>query len=303
LQAEAKETAMTTPSEIDLDFADPPQAVRQAFGAMLAQMPVADDAIIAPAELGGVNGLRISSPGVAEDAALLYIHGGGYIAGSAESIRGLAAGLGKSAGVTTYSINYRLAPEHHCPAAVQDAVAAYKALLAGGLSPARIVIGGESSGGGLALATLVALRDAGVALPAAAFLISPWTDLTLAGASIRGKADADQMLTERGLRAAAAHYLGGAPSRQPEASPLYADLCGLPPTLIHAGSAEILLDDAVRTAGALGAADVDVTLRVWPHMPHAFHVLGPNITAAVKAIDQVGAFLAARIAAALVENK
>jgi epsilon-lactone hydrolase len=284
---------MTTPSESKLDFAGSPQAVREAFSAMLAGMPVPDDATIVPAKLGGMSGLRISSPGVAEDAALLYIHGGCYIAGSAEGICGLAAGLGKSAGVTTYSINYRLAPEHPCPAALEDAVAAYQALIVRGLSPARIVIGGESSGGGLALATLVALRDAGVALPAAAFLISPWTDLALAGASIRAKAQSDELLTEQGLRAAAARYLDGSPSRRPDASPLYADLRGLPPTLIHAGSAEILLDDAVRTAGTMASADVDVTLRIWPHMPHAFHVLGSRMATAVKAIDEVGTFLAA----------
>jgi acetyl esterase/lipase len=227
---------------------------------------------------------------------LLYIHGGGYIAGSAESIRGLAAALGKAAGMTVYSTNYRLAPERPCPAAVEDVVAVYKALIADGLSPSRIVVGGESSGAGLALAMLVALRDFGAPLPAATFLISPWTDLTLEGSSVRGKADVDSMLTEEGLRASAAHYLRGSSPRRPDASPLYADLRGLPPTLVHAGSAEILLDDAVRTAGALGSADVDVSLHVWPHMPHAFHVLGSTTSAAVTAIDEIGAFLAARIA-------
>jgi acetyl esterase/lipase len=290
---------VTTAPKIELDFSAPPQTVREVFSAMLAQMPVPSDAEIVPAALGAMSGIRISSPGVAEDGALMYIHGGCYIAGSAESIRGLVASLGKASRLTAYAMNYRLAPEHPCPAAIEDTVAAYKGLIAKGFSPARIVIGGESSGAGLTLATLVALRDAGVALPAAAFLLSPWTDLALRGASLLGKAKVDPLLTERGLRAAAAHYLGGGVSREsPKASPLYADLRGLPPTLIHAGSTEILLDDATRTAGALATADVDVTLQVWPGVPHGFHVMGANLPPAVKAIDAVGAFLAARIATA-----
>ncbi len=289
---------MNASSQKALDFTRPPAAVRESFDAMLSQMPIPGDAKIAPADLVGVSGIRITSPGVAEDTVLMYIHGGCYIAGSAAGIRGLAAGLGKAAGMTTYSFNYRLAPEHPCPAAVQDTVAGYKALLAKGFAPARIVMGGESSGAGLALATLVALRDAGIALPAAAYLISPWTDLALAGASIRGKAAADPMLAEEGLRAAAAHYLGNSSAYRADASPLYADLKLLPPTLIHVGSTEILLDDAVRTAGVMAAADVDVTLHVWPNVPHAWHVLGPNMPAAMWAIEEIGAFLSARVAAA-----
>ncbi len=286
---------MTSPAASKLNFADLPHAVREAFTAMLAEMPILSDAVVTPAEIGGVSGLRIATPGVRKDAVLLYIHGGGYIAGSAESIRGLAAALGKAAGMTVYSTNYRLAPERACPAAVEDVVAVYRALIADGLSPSRIVVGGESSGAGLALSMLVALRDAGVPLPAAAFLISPWTDLALEGSTIRSKADVDTLLTEHGLRASAAHYLRGSSPRRPDASPLYADLRGLPPTLIHAGSVEILLDDAARTAGALGSADVDVSLHVWPDAPHAFHVLGATMPAALTAIDEIGAFLAARI--------
>lgn len=294
---------MTTPPKIELDFAAAPQTVREVFGAMLAQMPVPSDARIVPAELGGTSGIRVSSPGVAEDGALLYIHGGCYIAGSAEGIQGLVASLGKAAGLTAYAMNYRLAPEHPCPAAIEDCVAAYKALLAKGLSPSRIVMGGESSGGGLALATLVALRDAGVALPAAAFLLSPWTDLALSGTSIRGKAKVDPLLTERGLRAAANHYLSGKSPHSPQASPLYANVRGLPPTLIHAGSTEILLEDASRTAGVLASSDVDVTFHGWPGVPHAWHVLGSNLPPAVAAINEVGAFLAARIVEAAMNSK
>src|ERR1700753_3525407 len=192
---------MRAPSVSKLYFADLPQIVRESFAALLAEMPVLSDAVVTPAEFGGVSGLRIASPGVRKDAVLMYIHGGGYIAGSAEGIRGLAAALCKAAGMTVYSTNYRLAPEQACPAAVDDVVAVYKAIIADGLSPSRIVVGGESSGAGLALAMLVALRDGGVPPPAAVFLISPWTDMALEGLSIRNKADVDPLLTEQGLRA------------------------------------------------------------------------------------------------------
>jgi monoterpene epsilon-lactone hydrolase len=274
------------------DFSVDPQAARANFEALLATLPVNADIRIEQEVLGGVPGLRATCPGVREDCALLYLHGGAYIAGSASGYRGLAAELGRAANMTVHAIDYRLAPEHPFPAAIEDAVIAYGALLQQGLPPERIVLAGDSAGGGLALATLVALRDRQISLPAACLLMSPWADLACEGRSIVSKAQEDPSLTPEGLRAAAMHYLGAAMPRAPLASPIHADLTGLPPLLIQVGSAEILLDDAVRIARAAGAAGVEVRLEIWPRMVHVWQAFAFMLTDGRRAIDQAGAFLA-----------
>lgn len=272
-----------------LDFAAPPLQTREQFEAVLATLPVADDITFDPDNLGGVPGLRATLPGPAPEAALLYLHGGGYIAGSARGYRGLAAEIGRAAGAATHSIDYRLAPEHPFPAAIADAVKAYKALLARGYDPRKIVFAGDSAGGGLTLSMLVAIRDQGLKMPAAALLISPWADLACEGRSIEEKAAADPSLTAKGLRASAVHYLGSQDARR--ASPIHANLSGLPPLLVQVGSAEILLDDAVAVARAAGAHGVPVQLEIWPDMIHVWHAFAFMLPEGRKAIEAAGAFL------------
>ncbi len=199
----------------------------------------------------------------AERPRIYYLHGGGYVIGSINTHRALIARLSAASGARAFAINYRLAPEHPFPAAVEDAVSAYRWLLEQGVDPATIVIAGDSAGGGLTVATLVALRDAGVPLPAAAVCLSPWTDMEGIGESAKTRKAADPMIDPEGGLAQAQLYLGGADPRTPLAAPLYADLRGLPPMLIHVGDAEVLLDDSTRLAERAKAAGVDVTLEVW----------------------------------------
>jgi len=277
------------------DLAAPPIEARANFDALVEGLPAPPDADFAENALGGVPALRYGAADPA-GSVLLYLHGGAYVVGSARGYRGLAAALATAAGASAYAIDYRLAPEHRFPAAIDDAVAAYKALLALGHDPRRIVIAGDSAGGGLTVAMLLRLRDAGVAMPAAAFLISPWADLGFTGASMTGKADADPSLTEAGLRAMAAHYLGDSDPGDPLASPIHADLSGLPPLLIHVGSSEILLDDAVRLAGAAGRDGVAVQLAVWPELIHVWHAFAAFLPEGAAAIGDAGAFLRARLA-------
>jgi acetyl esterase/lipase len=224
---------------------------------------------------------------------IMFLHGGGYISGSIASHRHMVAQAGREARARTLALDYRLAPEHPFPAALNDAVAGYGFLLAQGFAPENIAIAGESAGGGLAIATLVSLRDAGVALPACAWCSSPWVDLEMTGGSMISKASIDPLISKPYLTELAAAYLDGADPRTPLASPLHADLRGLPPMLIQVGSAETLLDDAVRLAGAAGAADVRVTLQVWPDMIHAWHLFYQQVAAGRHALATVGAFIRA----------
>jgi acetyl esterase/lipase len=228
------------------------------------------------------------------DRCVLYFHGGAYAVGTAKLLRDFTWRIGAAARAHVLYFDYRLAPEHPFPAALEDAVAVYR-WLAGRFDPRRIAFMGDSAGGGLALATLYKLRDEGLALPAAAVAVSPWTDLALTGRSLQANAAADPMLNVANLPALANDYLCGADPRNHYASPLYGDAAGLPPTLIHVGSDEILRDDAIRMAEKLKAAGCDVEIEVWPRMPHAWHLFARIIPEGRRALARIGAFLQQRL--------
>ena len=224
---------------------------------------------------------------------ILYCHGGGYYFCSPASHRALVFALAARSGARTFSLDYRLAPEHPFPAALDDALAAYRALLAEGTPADSIVIAGDSAGGGLALATLVALRDAGDPLPAAGVLFSPWTDLAATGGTLESNDGVDPMFCGASIGRAAQFYIGGADPTHPHLSPLYADLSGLPPLLIQAGSTEVLLDDARRVAQRAQAAGVPVECEIWPNMPHVWPLWTPFVPEAKRAIEGAARFVRA----------
>jgi len=254
---------------------------------------VASDVRCDPVEIGGVHGEWIVAPGAADNRVILYLHGGGYVMGSINTHRAMIARISRAAKARVLAIDYRLAPEHPFPAAVDDATTTYKWLLSQGYQPGKITIAGDSAGGGLTFATLVALRDANIPLPAAAAPISPWTDLAATGESLRTRARVDPMVGDSGLAPMAQHYAGTHDLKHPLVSPLYADLTGLPPLLIHVGDAEILLDDSTRIAERAKAAGVDVTLEVWPEKVHVWHVFAKILPEGQQAIDRIGEFVVA----------
>ena len=231
------------------------------------------------------------APGSAPHRVLLYFHGGGYCSGSIRSHRGMVSEIGRAAKVRTLALGYRLAPENPFPSALEDTVAAVEYLLALGIPAERIAIGGDSAGGGLTLATMIRLRDAGRPLPACAWLVSPWVDLEMTGASIDTK-DADDPLIHRAyLTELASAYCGKESARNPLVSPLHANLRGLPPTLVQVGSAETLLDDATAIVERFGEADVAATLEIWPRMIHAWHLWSARLAAGRQATASAGAYI------------
>jgi acetyl esterase/lipase len=257
--------------------------------------PPPSDVVFTPVEIGGVPAEWSAAPGVGGDRVLLMLHGGGYCSGSLKSHRTMAAGIGRAAGARVLALGYRLAPEHPYPAALEDALAAWRWLRTEGFAPERMAIGGDSAGGGLTLACMLSLRAAGEALPGAAWLVSPWTDLTMSGASMDEKDAVDPLIHRAYLQSLAEAYLAGHDARDPLVSPLFADLAGLPPCLVQVGSSETLLDDAVRLARALGAADVPVRLEVWPQMIHAWMLWAARLSDGRRANEAAGAFLSAHL--------
>jgi phosphinothricin tripeptide acetyl hydrolase len=234
-------------------------------------------------------------PGVRGDAAVLYLHGGGYVIGSPRSHRHLAAAIARAARTPALLLDYRLAPEHPFPAALEDAVAAYEWLLARGIAPERIVVGGDSAGGGLTMATLLALRDRGLPRPAGGICISPWVDLTCSAGSYKTKAAVDPIVVHESITMMAEAYLGSGDRRTPMASPLFADLRRLPPLLIQVGSDEVLLDDALGLGARAQAAGVEVRLEEWPAMVHVWHWFLGMLDEAERAVGVVGEFVRARL--------
>jgi acetyl esterase/lipase len=216
------------------------------------------------------------------------LHGGGYVIGSLDSHRHLAAEAGRASGCRTLTLDYRLAPENPFPAAVEDAVAGYRHLLGRGLQPGRVALAGDSAGGGLVVAAMVAIRDAGLPQPACGWCLSPWVDMEATGETMTSKAAADPTVQRAGILEMARLYLGGADPRSPLAAPIYADLSGLAPLLIQVGAAETLLDDALALAKAAGVADVRVALQIWPEMIHVWHLFHPELAAGRRAIAAGG---------------
>ena len=240
---------------------------------------------------GGVTADRVITPASRPNRHVLYLHGGAYRLGAPSTYRHFTWRIASAAQARVLVIDYRLAPEHPFPAALEDAVSYYRWLLAEGADPRQIAVIGDSAGGGLALALLLKLRDSGLPLPAAAVVLSPWTDLALTGASLTLNAKLDAMVHAEDVPKFAADYLAGADPRDPYASPLYGDPTGLPPTLIQVGSEEILRDDAVRMAEMMQRANCQAELQIWPRMPHVWHLFAPILPEAREAIAEIGKFV------------
>jgi len=252
---------------------------------------LAPDVAVEQTNANGVRAEWNSTPPAARDAVLLYLHGGGFVIGSLDSHRHLVSEAGRAAKALTLALDYRLAPEQPFPAAVEDAVAGYRFLLARGYKPERVAIAGDSAGGGLVVSAMIAIRDAGLSQPACGWCISPWVDLEALGETMSTKASADPTVQKAGILDMARLYLNGADPRSPLAAPIYANLAGLAPLLIQVGAAETLLDDAIRLAKIAGASDVRVDLQIWPEMIHVWHLFHPELKAGLRAIEQGGSFV------------
>jgi epsilon-lactone hydrolase len=271
---------------------------RRLLRELISAQPLPADVTVTAAALGGVPTAEITIDGIEPRHVVLYFHGGVYVLGDAFQAADLASQVGRRTRARVISVDYRLAPEHPYPAAVDDALAAYEALLQGGTAPSDIVFAGESAGGGLAIATLVNARDHGLPLPAAAFVMSPYADLTLAGTTMETKGKVDSLMSRENLEARVTDYTSGHDAALGLISPVFADLSGLPPLIIQAGSHEVLLDDAVRLAQRAAAADVEVTLDITPGVPHVFQAYHPILDEATAALDRAGRLLSAHLAGA-----
>jgi epsilon-lactone hydrolase len=268
---------------------------RRLLRELLSAQPLPADVTVAEAALGGVRTAEITVDGIEPRHVVMYFHGGVYVMGDAFLAADLASQVGRRTDAKAISVDYRLAPEDPYPAAVDDALAAYEALLRSGIAPSDIALAGESAGGGLAISTLVNARDHGLPLPAAAFVMSPYADLTLAGTTMETRRELDPLLSFEALQARVPDYTAGQDAGLGLISPVFADLSGLPPLIIQAGSHEVLLDDAIRLAGVAASADVEITLDITPGVPHVFQAYHPILEEAVEALDKAGRFLSAHL--------
>jgi epsilon-lactone hydrolase len=271
---------------------------RRMLRELVSAQPLPAEVTVTAAALGGVPTAEVTVDGVEPRHVVLYFHGGVYVIGDAFLAAELASQIGRRTQAKVISVDYRLAPEHPYPAAVDDALAAYEALLHDGIAPSDIAFAGESAGGGLAIATLVNARDHGLPLPAAAYVMSPYADLTLAGATIETRRELDPLLSRELLQARIPDYTSGQDPALGLISPVFADLSGLPPLLIQAGTHEVLLDDAVRLAQQAITADVEVTLDITPGVPHVFQAYHGFLDEGAAALNRAGQFLSAHLAGA-----
>ena len=279
---------------VDIDVNEQRRLLRE----LTSAQPLPADVTVTAAALGGVPTAEITVDGIEPRHVVLYFHGGVYVVGDAFLAADLASQVGRRTRAKVISVDYRLAPEHPYPAAVDDALAAYEALLQNGTAPSDIAFAGESAGGGLAVATLVNARDHGLPLPAAAFVMSPYADLTLAGTTMETKREVDPLMSREALQSRVTDYAAGQDAALGLISPIFADLSGLPPLIIQAGTHEVLLDDAVRLAQQAATADVEVTLDITPGVPHVFQTFYPILDEAAAALDRAGQLLSAHLAGA-----
>jgi monoterpene epsilon-lactone hydrolase len=278
----------------DADVSEQRRLLRE----LLSRQPLPADVTVTRAALGDVPTAEVTVDGVEPRHVVLYFHGGVYVMGDAVLAADLASQVARRTDAKVISVDYRLAPEHPYPAAVDDSLAAYEALLGDGVAASDIAFAGESAGGGLAVATLVNARDRGLALPAGAFVMSPYADLTLAGATMQTRREVDPLMSLEALQARVGDYTAGQDPGLGLISPIFADLSGLPPLIIQAGSHEVLLDDAVRLARQAAIADVAVTLDITPGVPHVFQAYYPILDEAGAGLDRAGQFLSAHLTGA-----
>ncbi len=271
---------------------------RRLLRELTSAQPLPGDVTVTAAALGGVPTAEITIDGIEPRHVVLYFHGGVYVIGDAFLAADLASQIGRRTRAKVISVDYRLAPEHPYPAAVDDALAAYEALVRNGTAPSDIAFAGESAGGGLAIATLINAREHGLPLPAAAFVMSPYADLTLSGPTMETKREADPLLSRELLQPRVTDYTSGQDAALGLISPIFADLSALPPLIIQAGTHEVLLDDAVRLARQAATADVEVTLDITPGVPHVFQAYHPILDEAAAALDRAGHLLSAHLAGA-----
>lgn len=272
--------------------------LREVYDQAGLSVPVPEGVAIEPASAGGVPGIWAKPAGARDGAAMLYLHGGGYIIGSTNSHRHMVAAIAKAAAVNVLALDYRLGPESAFPAALEDAIAGYQHLLGLGIPASQLTIGGDSAGGGLTIAVLLALRDRSIPLPAAAVCLSPWVDLTATAGTYTTKAAVDPICNLKQITDMANGYLQGQDAKAPYASPLFADLQGLPPLLVHVGTEEVLLDDSLQFTGRARQAGVNVTLEVWDEMIHVWHFFFAALREGREAIEGIGKFVRARTASA-----